>query len=81
MNLVTLVNLVTLGTKCVYVCCVQFINCRVHVCVVVHVSVCFLWSDYLTNAHCMFSERECINSGMDYWTGILEWSTRLAYFW
>jgi len=24
---------------------------------------------------------ECINSGMDYWTGILEWTIGLAYFW
>ena len=24
---------------------------------------------------------ECINSGMDYWTGILEWIIGMAYFW
>ena len=30
---------------------------------------------------CVYREWECMNSGMDYWTGILEWTTGLAYFW
>ena len=26
------------------------------------------------------AEWECINSGMDYWTGILEWTTGMVFF-